>query len=88
MRGVSKRIAAGSLFMALVGVGGCATTGDLEELRAEIARVNATAEQAAADAASARTDAGAARGAAEEARDAAEETEEKLDRMFKKSMYK
>ena len=43
---------------------------------------------AAADAASAKADAAAARAAAEAAQNSAAETNEKLDRMFKKSMYK
>ena len=44
--------------------------------------------QAAADAASAKRDAAAAKSAAESAANSAQETNEKLDRMFKKSMYK
>lgn len=88
MRGVMKRVAMGSLAVSLVGLAGCATNGDIERLEAEMARVNSTAEQAAADAASAKSDAAAARSAAESAAQSAQETNEKLDRMFKKSMYK
>ena len=66
---------------AFTGLAGCATTGDIEALRAEVAQANQAASEAAADAASAKADAAAARAAAEE-------TNEKLDRMFKKSMYK
>lgn len=68
-------------FAAFAGLSGCATNGDIEELRAEVAQANQAASEAAADAASAKADAAAARAAAEE-------TNEKLDRMFKKSMYK
>ncbi len=78
----------GLTLAALVGASGCATTSDLDALRAEVQKANATAERAAADAASAKQDAAAARAAAEGARDTAEDTNEKLDRMFKKSMYK
>lgn len=88
MRGVSKKVLSGSLLVAVVGLAGCATSGDLQELRDEVARVNSTAEQAAADASAAKADAAAARAAAEEAQATSNETSEKLDRMFKKSMYK
>lgn len=88
MRGVMKRVAIGSLALSLVGLAGCATNGDIEQLESELARVNSAAEQAAADAASAKADAAAARAAAEEAAETAQDTNEKLDRMFKKSMYK
>ena len=73
---------------SVAGATGFATTSDLDALRAEVQKANATAERAAADAASAKQDAAAARAAAEGARDTAEDTNEKLDRMFKKSMYK
>ena len=85
---VKKGSRATLLIAALVVTAGCATTGDVDELRAEVQRVNATAERAAADAASAKQDAAAARAAAEQAQVEAAETNEKLDRMFKKSMYK
>lgn len=83
-----KRVAMYSVLVSAAALTGCATNGDLEELRAEVAKVSSTADKAAADAASAKSDAAAARAAAEEARDTSQETNEKLDRMFKKSMYK
>jgi len=85
MRNTLKTAAAGVLLVALAG---CATTGDLEDVQAEVAKANATAQQAAADAAAAKADAAAARAAAEQAASSSAETNEKLDRMFKKSMYK
>ena len=88
MRSTLKTAAAGVMLVALAGATGCATNGDVDELRAEIAKVNGTASQAAADAAAAKADAAAARTAAEQAAASAEDTNEKLDRMFKKSMYK
>ena len=81
-------VKAGLMAVALVGVVGCASNSDIDSLRAELEQANAAASRAAADAASAKQDAAAARAAAEEARDTAEDTNEKLDRMFKKSMYK
>ena len=83
-----KTMTTAMMVVALTGLTGCATTSDLDELRAEVQKSNAAANQAAADAASARADAEAAKAAAEAARDSAQETNEKLDRMFKKSMYK
>ncbi len=83
-----KLTTAGIVVVALTGLSGCATTSDLDALRAEVQKANATANQAAADAASAKRDAAAARSAAEAAANSAQETNEKLDRMFKKSMYK
>ncbi len=85
---IGKRTRAGLLVAALATTAGCATTGDVDELRAEVQRANSAAERAAADAASAKQDAAAARAAAEQAQAEAAETNEKLDRMFKKSMYK
>ena len=88
MRNMQKLTAAGLMVSALTILSGCATTSDLDALRAEVEKSNATASQAAADAASAKRDAAAAKAAAEAARDTARQTNEKLDRMFKKSMYK
>jgi murein lipoprotein len=72
-------------------VAGCATTQQQQEL----AEIRAIAEQAAADAAAAnqaaaeaRSTADAALGAAQGAQSQSAETEAKIDRMFKKAMYK
>ena len=86
-----KRVKQAALVSAIISMGvltGCATTGDLDALQAEVARVSETANRAAADAASAKADAAAARSAAEQASASAAETNEKLDRMFEKSMRK
>lgn len=88
MRNTVKTAVTGAMLLALAGLGGCATTSDVDALRADLQKANETASQAAADAASAKKDAAAAKTAAEEARDTAQDTNEKLDRMFKKSMYK
>ena len=88
MRNLYKVISTGAVVALLAGTTGCATHGDLDELIAEIDKVNSTADQAAAEAAAAKRDAMAAKTAAEEARDAANATNEKLDRMFKESMQK
>ena len=73
---------------------GCATT-QQQDWSSEIDQVRAMAEQAAADAAAARAEAAAAQRRADAAMEAADsarqqsaDTESKIDRMFKKSMYK
>lgn len=75
---------------------GCATTtAQPPDLSGELAQVRALAEQAAADAASAKQAANAAQARADAAMETAagakaqsDETEAKIDRMFKKAMYK
>lgn len=83
-----KPMAAALVIAALSVAGGCASSGDVDTMSSDIQNANDTANQAAADAAAAKSDAAAARAAAEEARDLSRETNEKLDRMFEKSMYK
>ena len=77
---------------ALVGMAGCATTSDLDSLRdslrAEIQQANDTANSASAKADAASKEAAAASQTANEAKASAEEANSKIDRMFKKSMYK
>ncbi len=67
---------------------GCASTGDLESLQAQVdgIQTQVTAAEASAAAAAASSVAAAESSAAAEA--AANETSSKLDRMFKKSMSK
>jgi murein lipoprotein len=81
MRNFYKTMATGAMIVALAGATGCATTRDLDVLKAETDRANSTANQAAADAA-------AAKATANEALSTANATNEKLDRMFEKSMQK
>jgi murein lipoprotein len=88
MRNIYKTTAIGVMVAALAGATGCATSGDLEKVSAEVAKANATASQAASDAAAAKRDAAAAKATADQANATANATSEKLDRMFKKSMNK
>jgi hypothetical protein len=83
------------LLLAVIGLAGCATTSDLDALRAEVQQANDTANSAAAkadaaskEAAAARQEAAAAMRTADEAKASADEVNSKIDRMFKKSMYK
>jgi murein lipoprotein len=82
------------LFIAL-GLTGCATTGDIDAVRALAQQANATADaalQAANDAKATAQDAKAiaeeANATAQAANATSQNTETKIDRMFKKAMYK
>lgn len=88
MRNFYKTMATGAMVVALAGATGCATTGDLDALKAEVDKANSTASQAASDASAAKRDAAAAKATADQALETANATNEKLDRMFKKSMQK
>lgn len=90
---VSKVAVLGLVVAGLAG--GCASTDDLEALRAEFRTTDRKADDAAAAAASAlaaaeraEEKAGQAESAAMRAAVAAEEANSKLDRMFKHSMMK
>lgn len=83
------------VLMMSVAAAGCATTQDVEQLRADVQQANERAASAEATADAAMKEASAARAAAEraemaalDAKAAAEATDEKIDRMFKKTMNK
>ena len=91
----NKRVAGIVTLAAVTGLSGCASTSEIESLRSEIRQANDTATNAASTAEAARSEAAAAARAAaeanataEEAKAMAEATDAKIDRMFKKSMYK
>jgi murein lipoprotein len=67
---------------------GCASTSDLEKVRATAEEAKAAAAQAQATADAAKSSADAAAAAANQANTCCTDTNEKIDRMFKKSMYK
>ncbi len=80
---------------AAVALSGCATTGQLEEVKAQLNAVQADANAAKSEAGAARTTANEAKDIANRALNTANEanarsieTETKIDRMFKRSMYK
>jgi murein lipoprotein len=70
------------------GLAGCATTGDLDALKAEVNQNKADIAAANKNAADAKAMAQEAMTTANQANSTAEDTASKLDRMFKKSMYK
>ena len=88
--------------LSLALLGGCATTKDLEAVRAiadkataDASAAKASADKAAAAAAKAQSTADAAKSSSDAAKSSSEaanaccqDTQTKIDRMFKKSMYK
>lgn len=56
MHAICKLTAPGLVCVSLVGMGGCATTAELESLRAEIAKANSIAARAAVNAEKARSE--------------------------------
>jgi len=81
MRNSLKTTAAAFMLVALTGLTGCATTRDLDALKAQVEKAQATADQAAAAAA-------AASAKANSAQACCDANSEKMDRMFKQSMNK
>lgn len=77
---------------AFIGLTGCASTGQLQELedklKGDIAAAKADAAAAKADAAAANAKANDALSVANEANRRSMDTESKIDRMFKKAMHK
>ena len=90
------------MLAALLGLAGCASTTDFDALRASVQQANQTANSAAAkadaasreaaaasqEAAAAKQQSASASQTANEAKASAQEVNSKIDRMFKKSMYK
>ncbi len=85
-----KKFIASALILSALTLGGCATVSkeDLAEVRALAEKAAADASAAKTMAADARSTANTAKAEAESANTKATETETKIDRMFKKSMYK
>ncbi len=91
---MKKTVTILALFIA-IGLTGCASNKDLDMTRSNLQQTTSTAEMALKTANDAKATADEAKAIAQEAKTAAEDakatsaaTEEKLDRMFKKAMYK
>ena len=92
----TRRLLALATVAALyTGLSGCASTGELASLKSQIDQATADAAAAKAEAATASSDAASAKAMAEQAVNTAnqamslsQETDSKIDRMFKKAMYK
>ena len=76
------------LLLAIGLMGGCASTGDVEALRAEIQQIDSKADMAMATAEEAKRTSAEALEVARDAKATSKATEEKLDRMFKKAKHK
>ena len=89
---LSKKIQIAIILTAIAGLGGCATSSDIEELREElrndVTQANETAQSASANSDAAKEEAAEATAIAKEAKVSADEANSKIDNMFKKSMYK
>ena len=83
-----RKLALISLVTMSAGMAGCASTSDLDALRSQVDAASADASAAKADAADAKAMAAEAINTANEAKATSEATETKIDRMFKKAMYK
>ena len=70
------------------GLSGCASTGDLDALKSEVNQNKADIAAANQTASDAKAMAQEALDTANEAKSTADDTASKLDRVFKKSMYK
>lgn len=88
MRTESRLFPAGLLWLCMAGLGGCATTEELEALRAEVARANAAASRAASDAARARRDAAAARSEVRSANEPDRQSEPESEEPARTRAYK
>lgn len=84
----SRMLAIVAATSVVIGLGGCATTSDLNELRTEVDAAKSEAAAATQTANEAKAMASDAMNTANEAKATSEETETKIDRMFKKAMYK
>jgi len=67
--------------VAVAGLGGCASTTDIDALRKEVHEANMTARRAREEALAASQIAGEAKSTAEEAKARAEATDARIDRM-------
>ena len=85
-----RRLGLAAMAAGLIGMTGCASTGnaDLDALRSQVEAASADAAAAKADAAAAKATAADALRTANEAKAMSQDTEERIDRMFKKAMHK
>ena len=89
MQSLLGRITQAAMLASLIGVaGGCTTTAEVESMRTMVEEAKAEAAQARAEAKAAQATADEALRKAESAEKCCRDTNEKIDRMFKRSMYK
>jgi murein lipoprotein len=78
----------GALLAGTILLGGCANTTEIASLRTQVEQAQSTADAASRDAAAAKALAEQAKADAAAALAKSQETDAKIDRMFKKTMYK
>ncbi len=84
----SRRALVFSGLVSMLALGGCATTQEYDDVRAMAEQASRSAAEAKEAARRAQSTADAAMKAATDAKSCCTNTNEKIDRMFKKSMYK
>lgn len=77
-----------AILVASAGMAGCANTQQIQSLRDQVNSASTDAQAAKAEAAEAKALAQKAMNTANDAKATSEATEAKIDRMFKKAMYK
>jgi murein lipoprotein len=77
-----------ALSVAVLFTAGCASSGDIQSMKDELSALRTEVEATRASADQASQEASEARRMAEAAQAQSMRTDEKIDRMFKKSMYK
>jgi hypothetical protein len=88
MRPIGLRSALAAASLLLLCAAGCASSGDVNSVRADAQEARRLAQEANEKAALASADAAAARAAAEAAARDAKEANEKADRIFQRSLHK
>jgi outer membrane murein-binding lipoprotein Lpp len=83
-----KTLMPATVAVALLGLAGCATNGDVEALRSEIAGVRATADAADQKATAALAESQKASASADQAAEEARMAGEKADRIFRSGLRK
>lgn len=77
-----------AILVASTGMVGCASTSDLQKLQSQVDMATADAQAAKTEATEAKALALKAMNTADNAKSTSDATEAKIDRMFKKAMYK
>lgn len=88
MRTTMQRFFAVSAILVPLAVGGCASQSEVDQLRSDLSKAQATAAAAQAEARAAKEDAMAANARADAATKAAADVSRKADRMYDRSLRK
>jgi outer membrane murein-binding lipoprotein Lpp len=83
-----RRILALSVLVAPLAIAGCASQTEIDQLRSELIKTQASADAAAAEARAAKAEAAEAKARADAASQAAGDVSRKADRMYDRSLRK